>query len=104
MVETSEENKRRFRRARTFFTGVITDKGQLTDVVVADISANGAKVRVKGEVPEADNFKLRVNGVGEFEATVCFREGVTLGVRFDEGAEEVAKAFRGRLKGLYPAS
>ncbi len=101
----SEEKKssiadRQFQRVRTLLTGVLILDDALVDVMVLDISANGARIRAKEAVPDVSEFKIRVNGVGQFQGVVRWREGNTFGVQFLEEPQEVARNLGGRLKNI----
>ena len=91
---------RQFQRVRTLLTGVLMLDDALVDVIVLDISANGARIRVKGEVPDVPEFKIRVNGIGQFQGIVRWREGDTFGVQFLEEPQEVVRNLGGRLKNI----
>lgn len=101
----SEEKKtsiadRQFQRVRKLLTGVLMLDDALVDVMVLDISANGARIRAKESVPDVPEFKIRVNGVGQFQGVVRWREGNTFGVQFLEDPQEVVRNLGGRLKNI----
>ncbi len=75
-------NDRGFRRARTLLTGDIIALGIIVDILVHDLSANGARIRLKGDMPDASAYRVRVNGAGQFRATMRWRNGDMLGVQF----------------------
>ena len=104
-AENSESSKptisdRRFQRVRTLLTGVLIVDEVLVDVTVLDISANGARVRAKSEVPDVQEVMVRVNGMGQFHANIRWREGDTFGVQFMEEPQEVVRNLGGRLKDI----
>lgn len=87
--KASEEGRLRL-RARTLLTGVIIADDALIDVVVHDLSATGARVTLRGEMPGSLAFKIRVNGVGQFRAITRWRNGTKLGIQFLDSPEHVA--------------
>ena len=95
--DRSSFEDREYQRARTLLTGVLIVDDIIVDVLVHDISANGAWIRVKGEVPGAWVFKIRINGVGQFRAVTRWRDRNMLGVQFMEDPKRVVQNLDGRL-------
>lgn len=91
-------HERQFQRARTLLSGILLFDGARVAVLVLDLSANGARVRVKEEVPDALAFRIQVNTVGLFRALLRWRDGDTLGIRFAEKPEFVVRNLAGRLR------
>jgi len=85
------KDQRRFRRRATLFSGTIIDAKRAVDVVVLDVSVNGAKLRV----PEAFTCNryvvLRIERLGQFAARVVWKRDNRLGLQFTEPPEKVAK-------------
>ena len=96
----ASDHDRQFQRARTLLSGILFSDGARVAVLVLDLSANGARVRVKGEVPDALAFRIQVNTVGLFRALLRWRDGDTLGIRFTEKPEFVVRNLAGRLKNV----
>ena len=99
-LEAGSAHKRRRQRARVFMTGVLMADGKFPDVWVQDLSETGARVRVRGTVPDGSEFGFRVNGVGRFRALLCWRDGNTLGIRFLEEPETVMRKLDDRLRSI----
>ena len=97
---TVSDHERRFRRACVFMTGVLMAEGKFPDVWVHDLSANGARVRVRGTVPDALEFRFRMNGIGLFRALLCWRDGNILGIRFLDEPENVVRKLGDHLTTL----
>ena len=91
-------HNRQFERARTFLTGVLMADGYAVDVLIRDFSKNGARLRVKGKVPNATTFSIRVNGVGQFQARMRWRDGNMLGFQFINEPDYIVRNLDGRLK------
>ena len=56
--------RRRYRRIRTYLTGVIVDGDLTSEVIVINVSANGAKLCLKGDAPVSSQFELRIRRAG----------------------------------------
>ncbi len=93
MVAEGFEEKRRYQRVQTEWTAEIWDGDKLSAADVLDMSVNGAKLRVKGAIPESARFKIKINGLGDLCAIVRWRKGTTMGVQFDENPHEIARRF-----------
>lgn len=98
--EVEHVERRRYRRIRTYLTGVIIDGDLASEVIVLNVSANGARLRLRGSPPKSPRFSLKVKRAGwegTLNATLRWRDGNALGVQFDESPEEVGRAFGIRL-------
>ena len=91
---------RGFRRARTLLTGDIIALGVIVNILVHDLSANGARIRLKGRMPDASTYRVRGNGAGQVRATMRWRNGDMLGVQFMEKPSHVVRNLDGRLRNI----
>lgn len=84
-------DQRKFRRMPTLFSGTVSDGRRHVEVVVLDVSVNGAKIRVEGAADFGDTIKLNVDRLGDFTAEVMWRRENRLGLRFTATPEDIAR-------------
>ncbi len=95
--------KRKFKRMPTLFSGCLMDGDRNVDVVVLDVSVNGAKLRVPADFECTATVNLKIDRFGTFPADVIWRKGNRLGLKFVEAPETIAQhmpgAFASKLSG-----
>ncbi|MFQ5958307.1 MAG: PilZ domain-containing protein, partial [Alphaproteobacteria bacterium] len=95
--------KRKFKRMPTLFSGSLIDGDRNADVVVLDVSVNGAKLRVPADFECGPAVKLKIDRLGVFPAEVMWHKGNRLGLKFVDAPEEIARnmpgAFASKLAG-----
>jgi len=94
-----EKDQRRFRRRATLFSGRVIDTDRSVEVVVLDVSVNGAKLRVPEAFTCNRHISLEIERLGRFAARVVWQRDGRLGLQFTEPPEKVAK----RLPGSFAA-
>ncbi len=87
--------KRQFKRMPTLFSGCLIDGAQNADVVVLDVSVNGAKLRVPADFECGPTVNLKIDRLGVFPAEVMWRKGNRLGLKFVDAPEEIARNMPG---------
>ncbi len=95
--ESVESNRRRFKRATTLFSGSVLCGDRSIDVVVLDVSVNGAKVRLDETLGPENNVKLRIDRLGEFRAEVVWRKDMRIGLKFLDPPDEIARLMPGQF-------
>ncbi len=86
-----EKDQRRFRRRATLFSGRVIDTDRSVEVVVLDVSVNGAKLRVPEAFTCNRYIDLEIGRLGKFPARVVWEREGRLGLQFTEPPEKVAK-------------
>ncbi len=86
-----EKGQRRFRRRTTIFSGRVVDTDRSVEVVVLDVSVNGAKLRVPVAFTCNRHVSLEIKRLGKFAARVVWQRDGRLGLQFTEPPEKVAK-------------
>ena len=104
MSDQSLNEKRREKRMKTEWTGVIVANEDSTDVFIWHFTFSGARLVVKDQVPEASRFKLHVDGDGQFDAVQRWQEGKNLGVEFQNDSKEVMRGIVERFKSIVSTS
>lgn len=88
---TQKVEKRNFKRTATLFAGLIIDDDRTIQVVVLDLSVNGAKVRVPEFVECGPVVRLNIDRLGEFGARVVWQRENRIGLQFDDSPEQIAR-------------
>ncbi|MFQ5786007.1 MAG: PilZ domain-containing protein [Alphaproteobacteria bacterium] len=83
--------QRRFKRTRTLFSGTLIDSDRMVEVVVLDISVNGAKIRAPNGYTCKSRVKLKIDRLGLFLADVMWHRENRLGLRFVNAPEKIAR-------------
>lgn len=92
--------RRRFRRYPVLESGLIFTREGCLDCQVVDVSANGVRVRPVGKLSDRPGTcRFLLGRMGAFEAEVCWEGPDSIGIRFGDAPEAVAK----RYKELLPA-
>lgn|GEM_PF-613538 len=86
-----EKDQRRFRRRATLFSGRVIDTDRSVEVVVLDVSVNGAKLRVPEAFTCNRHIGLEIERLGQFAARVVWQRDGRLGLQFTDPPEKVAK-------------
>ena len=86
------QERRRFKRNTTVLTGTLFCRDEILDCVVMNISANGAKIKLKQAPANGEAVTLLVNRYGVFTGTIAWRADESVGLQFDEDPKRVAKA------------
>lgn len=91
-IKPQAAERRRFKRSTTVLTGTLFCRDEIVDCVVMNISANGAKIKLKQAPAMGETVTLLVNRYGVFTGTIAWRADEAVGVQFDEDPKRVAKA------------
>lgn len=89
--------KRKFKRMPTLLSGCLMDGDRNADVVVLDVSVNGAKLRVPADFECSATVNLKIDRFGTFPADVIWREGNRLGLKFVDSPETIAQYIPGKF-------
>lgn len=98
MAESAERiagtiENRRYHRSTVLWPATLVFSDTSLDCVIFNISANGAKVIIKGFPESTVMVTLSCRRFGELETEIVWRNQTSLGLRFMKPPEEVAKAF-----------
>jgi hypothetical protein len=91
-IKPQAAERRRFKRSTTVLTGTLFCRDEIVDCVVMNISANGAKIKLKQAPAMGETVTLLVNRYGVFTGAIAWRADESVGIQFDEDPKRVAKA------------
>jgi len=83
---------RKFRRASVLWPATLRCQDKNLDCVIFNLSANGAKVMIKGPFDDGSRVTLSCTRFGALEGDIIWRSPSALGIRFVLAPELVAKA------------
>ncbi len=102
LQETRNADRRAFERACVLVSAQMSDPGetdQVTDCVVFDLSANGAKIRIARPLAGGPIKQLTLYGLVDFEVRPAWNHGGFAGLQFMAKPETVAETLAGVLPG-----
>ena len=89
MAEQRNEQRHRILRGGLI---VFNDGRSTIECMVRNLSESGAQLKVESLLAIPDNFVLKLKDGGTAKATVAWKRGKTIGIRFDEPVPEDEKA------------
>lgn len=95
-TEGGAEN-RRFHRSTVLWPATLSCAGADIDCVIFNISANGAKIRVKTGFVEGTEVTLCSARFGTIPGEIVWSGPTSLGIRFTAPPQDVARAMGDRL-------
>ena len=102
LQKARNHDRRAFERACVLVSAQmsdLTDSAHVTDCVVFDLSANGAKVRIDGPLAGNPIKQLTLYGLVDFEVRPAWNDGAFAGLQFTARPEIVAETLAGVLPG-----
>lgn len=94
------EERRAFERACVLIPAqmsVSADSGLITNCVVFDLSANGAKIRINRFLADAPIKQLSLFGFANYDVELAWNHGDFAGLQFSASPEYVAETLAGFL-------
>ncbi len=88
-VEPSIMEQRRFRRCSVLWTACVFSAGRTIDAVVLNLSAGGARVRLKQMAALDDRATVSIGRFGDFAGRVVWRDGDEIGLEFLDPPERI---------------
>ena len=98
------ENRRAFTRSSVVWTGRIQAGEQESDCVILNISANGAKLQLPEGAVFPDDVVLYVDRFDGLEASIRWRKGRRMGVKFLREPDDVRKMLGSALSAILKVS
>lgn len=84
-------DKRVYPRTSVLWAARLLCGAQVVGCRVLNVSAGGVKIRCDRPFRSADDVILKINRFGEFAGTVVWREGVDLGIAFQDGPDHIIR-------------
>ncbi len=88
-VEPSIMEQRRYRRCSVLWNACVFSAGQTMDAVVLNVSAGGARIRLKGAPALDDRATLSIGRFGDFAGRLVWRDGNEFGMEFLDPPERI---------------
>jgi len=84
-------NRRRYRRTSSLFSGTLVVDSRVIKCVVMNLSLSGAHVRADQSVPVGTSVTLTISRFGVLRGKVVRETDKLLGIDFDDDAEMIAE-------------
>lgn len=79
------KERRAFGRSSVLWNGLLHHDGQCAGCIVLDISANGVKLRFQEPKPlDQNSCALELPRLGIFSCDIAWRDGMSVGLRFND--------------------
>ncbi len=85
-----ETGRRRHPRTSVLWSGNLQYLGGATDCVILNLSAKGARLRIKDRIAFGSPLVLAGRQIGEMRGRIAWRKGEALGLEFLDGSLESA--------------
>ena len=92
MAARANQDQRQFARAGLFWSGNLAWEDDKVDCLILDMSASGARVKIKRPLRSRRDLAFWVPRFGEFRSDVMWRDGNVIGLKFHQDPQQVSEA------------